>query len=187
MYHYYIRLLLLPFPVSATTLCPLACLALLPSLLLFDRRFYRLCRCNECFGAFCLSFRRRLRLLLPRLVNICKYGKSVTFCFRFASSFAAFSCGLKKYSPDSSCKSILRGGCGGGNGVYTFFLGFSSVSNPAAFLASSFFAWASFFRAVFSEVVRCRFRNVGRNRSHDSFASLGSFASSRLIMSSWLA
>ena len=50
--------------------------------------------------------------------------------------------------------------------------------------ASFFDSRASFLRAVFSEVLRCFLRNLGRKRSQDSVASLGSLASSRLIMSS---
>ena len=112
---------------------------------------------------------------------------SFFFWFSFAF-FASLSFGFKKYSPLSSCKSTFLGCCGGGNGVYTFFLLFSfstfSGSNPAAARASPFAAARSFFFAVFSLVLRWRLRKAGRKRSQDSFASLGSLASSRRIMSS---
>ena len=71
--------------------------------------------------------------------------------------------------------------------MYTFF--FSSFADlirgrPAVSLAVFFSANFSFFFAVFSEVLRCLLRNFGKKRSHDSVANAGSFASSRLIMSS---
>ena len=72
--------------------------------------------------------------------------------------------------------------------MYDFFSGLIVLmgSKPAAarstFLASS----RSFFRAVFSDVLRCLRRNLGKKRSQDSCASFGSLASSRLIISSCL-
>jgi len=88
----------------------------------------------------------------------------------------------------NSNRVTFRGSCGGGNGVYTFFVGLFVLapprSNPAAFRASAFCCCTSFFFVVFSEVLRCRFRNWGRKRSQDSVASLGSLANSRRIMSS---
>jgi hypothetical protein len=95
--------------------------------------------------------------------------------------------GLSGYCENGENMRTFRGCCGGGKGVYTFFfvLGGASTSKPAALRISALAVLRSFFLTVFSEVLRWRLRNLGRNRSHGSFASFGSLASSRRIMSSW--
>ena len=95
---------------------------------------------------------------------------------RFFRAIASFSFGLRKYSPDASRRSIFEGCCAGGNGVYTFFVGFGLAAgaevwagaesigrgialglapSPAVLVLSR----AAFFLAVFSEVFRCFFWN----------------------------
>ena len=131
------------------------------------------------------------------------------FCFRSRSSRRFLSVGLRKYSPDSNCRSTcvphhtgkhplfpnyawrqqtrtFRGSWAGGNGVYIFFCGLMLLmgSRPAAERSAFFVSSRSFLRAVFSDVLRCFRRNLGRKRSQDSFASFGSLANSRLIISS---
>lgn len=105
----------------------------------------------------------------------------------------------RDYSAGQILKTLqtFRGCWAGGNGVYTFFLSFSFLisffasiafaTRPATVRASAFACNFSFFLAVFSEVLRWCLRNWGRKRSQDSFVSLGSLASSLLIMSSWRA
>jgi hypothetical protein len=70
--------------------------------------------------------------------------------------------------------------------VYGFFSGLVLLmgSKPAAARSTFLAPSRSFFRAVFSDVLRCLRRNLGRKRSQDSFASFGSLANSRLIISS---
>lgn len=106
-----------------------------------------------------MSFTFQHRTTLYYLAN---YSFCCFFVFFF---FSSFSFCFKKYSPLSSCKSILDGCCGGGNGVYSFF---------------SFF-FSTFFFGFFT----CLFLKCGKKRSQFSLASLGSLANSRLIMSSY--
>jgi hypothetical protein len=52
--------------------------------------------------------------------SLVAFRPSVTLlCFSafFLFSIFSFSCGLRKYSPDASCKSSFEGCCGGGKGV----------------------------------------------------------------------
>ena len=89
---------------------------------------------------------------------------SASFCF---SSFSAawrlrLASWERKYSPDSICLSILLGTGAGGN-TWSFF----PFPILLGFLRLTFF-----------------FLNLGKNRSQLWFASSGSFASSRLIISS---
>mmetsp|Transcript_9561 Transcript_9561/g.24437 ORF Transcript_9561/g.24437 Transcript_9561/m.24437 type:complete len:228 (-) Transcript_9561:4625-5308(-) len=88
---------------------------------------------------------------------------AICFCSRFCSF-------VRKYSPLSSCKSILLGCWGGGKGVYTFF--FLTCPSFASFTACNGFLRLMFF-----------FLNLGRNLSQFSCASAGSLANSRLIIS----
>src|SRR6266702_6151955 len=88
-------------------------------------------------------------------------------------------------SANSHHTHTFRGSCAGGKGVYTFSgLVVLIGSKPAAARSTFFVSSRSFLRAVFSEVLRCLRRNLGRKRSQDSFACFGSLASSRLIISS---
>lgn len=125
----------------------------------------------------------------------CSLSTCFAFCFSsfFLRSSAAFSCGFSQYSPDSSCRSNLDGCCGGGKGVYVFCFGLDGFgwaeAEPEAVSPLPSGVW--FALAFASEDVvagffdlTLRFLNLGRNRSHDSFASFGSFANSRLIISS---
>lgn len=70
--------------------------------------------------------------------------------------------------------------------MYDFFSGLIVLmgSKPAAARSAFLASTRSFFRAVFSDVLRCLRRNFGKKRSQDSVASFGSLASSRLIISS---
>lgn len=72
--------------------------------------------------------------------------------------------------------------------MYSFFSGFVALmgSSPAAERSAFLASRRSFLRAVFSDVLICLRRNLGRKRSQDSLASFGSLANSRLIISSCL-
>mmetsp|Transcript_3619 Transcript_3619/g.9071 ORF Transcript_3619/g.9071 Transcript_3619/m.9071 type:complete len:201 (-) Transcript_3619:20-622(-) len=86
----------------------------------------------------------------------------LSFSSLFSRSFLVLS--RAKYSPLSSMRSTLLGVCAGGKGLYSFLV----VSRTTrGFLRCTFF-----------------FRNLGRNLSHDWSLSVGSLASSRLIISS---
>jgi hypothetical protein len=75
----------------------------------------------------------------------------------------------------------FRGSCAGGNGVYTFFSGLMALmgSRPAAARSAFFASSRSFLRAVFSELLRCLRRNLGKKavpRFIREFRVLGQFA-----------
>mmetsp|Transcript_30326 Transcript_30326/g.54920 ORF Transcript_30326/g.54920 Transcript_30326/m.54920 type:complete len:230 (+) Transcript_30326:62-751(+) len=131
--------------------------------------------------------------------NALGWTKSSSLVLRFSSLFSllatCFSTNFfdflsrsdKKYSPESSCKSIFEGSCAGGKGVYDFFfLGATllapSPADAAAEEAAAIFCCSStnclgFLLCTFF------FLNVGKNLSQLSSLSFGSFSNSLIIMS----
>lgn len=96
-----------PFPRPFSSIYLGLQLAPLAFSLGFHRQRCRLGRCDECLRALRTALRCGLSLLCntkrhrgPHSINTTN-----TFCFRSRSSRRSLSVGLRKYSPDSSCRS----------------------------------------------------------------------------------